>query len=311
MLTKKQITHFQKTVYAYYQKNKRALPWRKNINPYRVIVSEMMLQQTQVDRVIPKFQNFISQFPNFKSLAIAPLSLVLKMWSGLGYNRRAIALHQLAKIVDGLPPHLTSPQAGEGTKRPLRLWSVDDWDALPGIGPATAAAICVYAFNRPYPFIETNVRAVFIHHFFSTSVEAIHELPLRKVDDKDIFPLVEKTLDIKNPREWFWALMDYGVYLKKIHRNPARRSAHHVKQSKFEGSNRQLRGRILKMLLTRGRGAPSPLKSPSGSGTHDEPTVNDLAKLLCLPKQKVAPVVAQLVKDGFIKRVKNRLTISS
>ncbi len=226
-LTQKQITQFQKTVWDYYHKHKRPMPWRSRVTPYRVLISEVMLQQTQVDRVIPKFNAWIKQFPNFQSLASAPLSLVLKFWSGLGYNRRAINVHKTAKYIVGV-----------GSPRPHRMGAktaplprtVDEWDTFPGIGPATAAAICVYAFNKPYPFIETNVRAVYIHHFFATpsplrggvkgGVASNNNISSPKktgglVNDTDILPLVETTLDRTNPREWFWALMDYGTYLKK------------------------------------------------------------------------------------------------
>ncbi len=289
MLTKKQITQFRKTVYAYYQKNKRALPWRKNINPYRVVVSEVMLQQTQVDRVIPKFNAFIKQFPTFESLALAPLSLVLKLWSGLGYNRRAVNLQRLAKIIVGagsprpgrMGAKITLPRKG-GETPPLPQTTAD-WDALPGIGPATAAAICVYAFNLPYPFIETNVRAVFIHHFFSSSVGARHALPLQMVSDTDILPLVEQTMDTKNPREWFWALMDYGTYLKKQYQNPARHSAHHTKQSKFEGSVRQVRGAVVRALIK-----------------NKKMTEHKLCSTLNKPKMLVHGCLAAMKREGLV-----------
>src|SRR3989338_8276630 len=99
MLTKQQIKQFQKTIYSYHKKHGRDLPWRKNITPYKTVVSEIMLQQTQVDRCIPKFKEFIKKFPNFKTLAKAPLSEVLKVWSGLGYNRRAGYLKRIAERV--------------------------------------------------------------------------------------------------------------------------------------------------------------------------------------------------------------------
>lgn len=218
---------FQKTVLGYYKKHGRSLPWRASPTPYHVLVSKIMLQQTQVDRVVPKYNVFIKQFPYFSALAKAPLAGVLKAWSGLGYNRRAVALTKIAKEVvkkyKGALPD-----------------DAEKLDALPGIGPATAATIVTYAFNRVAPFIETNVRTVYIHFFFPKK---------KKVDDAMLWPLIVKTLDHTNPRRWFNALMDYGVKLKKEHNNPARRSAHHTRQSRFEGSNRQMRGQIVRLLL--------------------------------------------------------------
>ena len=206
------------------------MPWRQTTDPYKIFISEVMLQQTQVDRVIPKFESFIQKFPTIQHLASAEFKDVLLQWSGLGYNRRALWLHQAAKEV-------TEKYSG------IIPDSIEKLTQLKGVGHNTAAAICAYAFNRPVNYIETNIRAVFIHHFFQDRDD---------VHDKELLPLVEEYVDKIHPREWYWALMDYGVYLKKLHKNPARMSKHHIKQSTFEGSNRQLRGRILKLLLEEG-----------------------------------------------------------
>lgn len=218
---------FRQCVWDYYTANRRSFVWRDNIVPYRVVVSELMLQQTQTFRVAEKFDYFIQLFPSFEVLAQAPLALVIGAWKGLGYNRRARYAQQIAQ-------HVVEKYAGQLPDDPLVL------ELLPGIGKATARSIVVFAYNKPEVFIETNIRAVFIHHFFN------HE---HVVNDRDIMPLIAKTLDKKNPREWYYALMDYGVMLKKQFKNPARRSAHHVVQSRFEGSNRQLRGKLLDLLL--------------------------------------------------------------
>lgn len=226
-IEEKRIRQFRRTVYDYYKKNKRTLPWRSCKEPYCIFISEIMLQQTQVDRVIDKYKEFIKTFPSFKALAGAKQAEVLKAWQGLGYNRRALHLHLAAKDVVGK----------FGGKLPK---DIEKLVTLPGIGRNTAAAIFAYAFGLPVVYIETNIRAVFIHEFFEDK---------KNVRDEQILQLVERALDRKNPHKWYSALMDYGVMLKKKFKNPARRSAHHVKQSRFEGSNRQVRGRIVRMML--------------------------------------------------------------
>ena len=218
---------FKKIVYDYYEKNRRSLPWRTTRDPYAVMVSELMLQQTQVDRVVPKYLSFLRRFPTSQSLAKAKLAEVLSEWQGLGYNRRALYLKRTCEIVE--------KDFGGDMSRALRSET-----KLPGIGPYTRGAIRTFAWNEPRTFIETNIRSVYIHHFFPKK---------RKIRDIDILPYMRETLDIKNPREWYWALMDYGAYLKRIVKNPSRKSKHHTKQSKFEGSNRELRSHILKAIL--------------------------------------------------------------
>jgi A/G-specific adenine glycosylase len=202
------------------------MPWRDNTEPYYVLVSELMLQQTQVDRVIPKFEQFISLFPDVQSLAAAPLSDVLTAWSGLGYNRRAKFLHAAAKkVVDEHGGVI--PDTHEGLV------------SLPGIGPNTAGAILAYSFNRPVTYIETNVRTVFFHHFFEGQPS---------VSDKELKEIVTEAVDEEHPREWYWGVMDYGAYLKKqgVGRND--KSSHYKKQAPLKGSLREVRGLILKAL---------------------------------------------------------------
>lgn len=205
------------------------MPWRNTRDPYRILVSEIMLQQTQVSAVLKKYPSFIKKFPDIQALARTPLASVLREWQGLGYNRRAVALKKTALIISeqhkGHIPH-----------------SPEQLNALPGIGHATASSIATFAFNTPTVFIETNIRRVFIRHFFPRS---------HSISDERILPLVQRTLDIKNPREWYWALMDYGTWLGQTGPNPNRRSKHYTKQSAFGGSHRELRGIILKLLLQR------------------------------------------------------------
>jgi len=263
---------FKNTIWAYYKKHGRHdLPWRKTKDPYKILVSEVMLQQTQVGRVISKYNIFIKKFPTFQSLAKARAREVLRAWQGLGYNRRALYLRETAEIV-------TKKYNGKLLKDLSKLVE------LPGIGTNTAAAVCVYSFNLPIAFIETNIRRIFIHFFFSKT--------RRKIDDSEILKLVEKTMDQKNPREWFSALMDYGTYLKGEVENPNRKSKHYVKQSKFEGSDRQLRGEILRLLL-------------KNSSISKRKIFAELGE----KKERIEKILKTLIKDGFILQNKGKIKL--
>jgi A/G-specific adenine glycosylase len=221
------IPAFRQMVLSHYEQYGRDMAWRNTIDPYQILVSEIMLQQTQVERVTVKFPEFIRAFPDFASLASAPLAHVLAAWQGLGYNRRAIALQKCAiRVMDEYDGVLPA--------------DVDILTTFPGIGSATASSIAAFAFNIPVVFIETNIRRVFIHFFFNDT-DTVH--------DAEILPLVKKALYRENPRVWYWALMDLGTALKKTIPNPNRRSVHYARQSPFEGSDRKIRGTILKLLL--------------------------------------------------------------
>lgn len=231
-MTELVIKQFQETIREYYRLHGRRLPWRDpepdgSYDPYKILVSEIMLQQTQVNRVIPKYHLFLKQFSDIQTLAGASLSAVLAAWSGLGYNRRAKHLLDAAKQ---LLPKANLP------------WKIEDLTACTGIGPNTAAAIMVYAYNQPVIFVETNIRTVFIHHFFADQTA---------VSDTEILPLLRLATDRNQPREFYWALMDYGTYLKSSRGNLSQRSARYVKQSPFHGSRRQIRGQVLKLLIQR------------------------------------------------------------
>ncbi len=230
-LTPMAISLFRKVIYYYYKYHGRRLPWRETENPYHILISEVMLQQTQVDRVLCKYRIFIEKFPDFHTLAHAPLREIMQVWQGLGYNRRALALKQSAQLV-------VTQYNGQ-----LPAY-VENLRALPGVGKATASAIAAFAFNRPVVFIETNIRTVFLYFFFRRRYS---------VTDREILPLIARTMDRSNPRVWYHALMDFGVMLKKTQRNPSRRSAHYTTQSPFKGSNRQLRGKILNLLTHKAR----------------------------------------------------------
>ncbi len=224
------ISLFQKIIYSYYKTEGRVLPWRETKDPYHILVSEVMLQQTQVDRVLRKYSIFIEKFPDFCALAEAPLREVLHVWQGLGYNRRALALKKTAQRV-------VEQYNGE---LPTKM---DDLLSLPGVGKATASAVIAFAFCQTVTLLETNIRAVFLHFFFKNR---------QKVADDELHPLIEKTLDRSNPRIWYYALMDFGAMLKKRYQNPGRRSVHHTLQKPFKGSDRQIRGMILRILVDKG-----------------------------------------------------------
>lgn len=250
-----EIKEFREIVWDYYRDHARAMPWREHPSPYNVVVSEFMLQQTQVSRVEPKFLQWIELWPDFASLANAPVVEVLAVWKGLGYNRRALRLQEVARLV-------TAEYAGTLPATQAQLV------ALPGIGPGTAGAIMAYAWNQPVVFIETNIRRVFLHHFFSDQ---------DNVPDSELMPLIASALDRELPREWYWALMDYGTYLKSQFVNPNRRSRHYTRQSKFEGSHRQLRGILLERAI-----AGETLRADVGIENYDLESVdralNDLAQ---------------------------------
>lgn len=269
-LTSSQARKFQETVWDYYRTHGRSFPWREPTDPYHILVSEIMLQQTQADRVVGYYERFMDRFPDVRSLARGRLSTVLRLWQGLGYNRRAKLLHecarQVAKHLDGQLP----TEESELVK-------------LPGIGPYTASAIAAFAGNRPTVVLETNIRSVYIHHFFGNR---------EGITDKELIPLIERTIDTENPRDWYQALMDYGAMLKRKGINPSRRSAHYVRQSTFKGSNREARGAVLRVL---------------SQGPVPEPTLPDQA---ALAPDRAKQALEQLVGEGFVRRQRGVLKLA-
>ncbi len=266
-LTKKNIKLFQERIWDFYQRYERLFVWRNIDDPYKVLISEIMLQKTQTYRVEQKYEQFITTLPNFDVLAHVPLRTVLSLWQGLGYNRRALYLQKIAQKV-------MREHDGQLPTNPVVL------ETFPGIGKATAASICAFAFNIATIFIETNIRVVFIHSFFSRQAT---------VTDKNIMPLIKQTLDVSNPREWYYALMDYGVTLKKRYPHLTKKSAHYSKQSKFEGSDRQIRGMILKILTEYGQTAQS-----------------TLVVLLKNQPERVNTILQQLCCEGLIEQDENK-----
>jgi A/G-specific adenine glycosylase len=262
---------FRAIIWEYYRQHARPMPWRTQPTHYHAVISEVMLQQTQVSRVLDKFPQFMAAFPDFESLAAAPTNQLLKVWQGMGYNRRALWLQRLAQIV-------TKDYGGTLPNDP------QDLQKLPGIGPNTAGSIVAFAFNQPTVFIETNIRRVFIHHFFHNHDE---------VHDRDILPLVERTLDREHPREWYYALMDYGAHLAKTIPNPNRRSRHHTVQAKFEGSNRQLRGRLLRYFLEHRAATFSQIKS----------------EFIDIDAGRLRAILTQYVNENFIKQSRSQYSL--
>lgn len=252
---------FQKKILQFYAEERRSFQWRETTDPYAILVSEFMLQQTQTTRVVPYFARFLQEFPDFASLAAGSKSKLLQLWQGLGYNRRALNLQKTASIV-------TEQYGGvlPAQKQQLLL--------LPGIGAYTAQAILTFAFNQPGILIETNIRAVYIHHFFS---------PESTVHDRQLEPLIEATLYQPDPRTWYYALMDYGVFLKSKYRQIGKRSAHYVRQSKFQGSHRQVRGAIIRELTARQRS-----------------TLTTLTRVLGYDKERIKLCIEELKDEGFL-----------
>lgn len=242
---------FRRVVWAYYRRNGRhTLPWRRTKDPYRILVSEIMLQQTQVERVLPYYRAFLKQFPTVHALRQAPLSSVLRAWQGLGYNRRAKLLHEAAKTIAQKSVFTVFKKTrfnlvNNNVRHPMSDRRVEELEKLPGVGPYTARALCAFAFNQDVLFVETNIRTAILHHFFKNRNSTIYST----VSDSALLKILEKVLPKGRSRMWYSALMDYGAHLKRSGVRVNARSAHYTKQSPFRGSAREARGAILKVLV--------------------------------------------------------------
>ena len=267
------LEEFSATVWERGRELYRDLPWRDTHDPYAILLSEVMLQQTQVSRVMGRWEQWLETFPTIADLVSAPLPPVLELWQGMGYNRRALNLKRCAEEVvamhDGVVPSDKKALLG-----------------LPGIGPSTSAGVRVFAFRQPDMYLETNVRAVFIHELF----------PGREsVADKELVSLVEATCpQDARVRAWYYALLDYGAYLKKTMPNPTRRSKHYTRQSKFEGSHRQKRAYLLRRVIDDALStedlARDLAQSERASG-RQEPSV-----------EEVRAILDELEREGFVMR---------
>lgn len=254
---------------AYRERGRHDLPWRKTRDPYRILVSEVMLQQTQVERVRGYYARFLERFPDIGALAAAPASAVVGAWQGLGYNRRALALQRAAREV----------VARHGGKLPR---AYEELVALPGIGPYTAGAVRAFAWNEPGVLLETNVRAAYLDRFFKGR---------EAVPDRDLVPVIEATADREKPREWYWALMDYGARLKATTGNATRRSKTYARQKPFAGSDRQLRGRVLRLVAERPR-TRAELREATGED------------------ERLARVIEALTAEGFLAYTARRYALA-
>lgn len=252
---------FQNFVRARGRELYRPMPWREHLDAYWILISELMLQQTQVERMRPKFDAFIAQFPDVAALALADQAAVTKAWQGLGYNRRALYVARAAQMI----------MNEFGGKVPS---AQEDLVRLPGVGPNTAGAVAAYAYNQPVLFVETNVRTVYFHHFFVGKAD---------VTDAMILEKLAQTIDTAQPRAFYWSLMDYGSHLKKFGVRVNHQSKHYKKQSPLKGSLREMRGQILRHMATHDSLSEAVLFAEFGDDT------------------RCVSALAGLIKDGFLQ----------
>lgn len=264
---RKKLAELRKTIKVFARTHTRSFPWRQTTDPYRILVSELMLQQTQTVRVVPKYEAFLKAFPTAKKLASASLSEVLTLWQGLGYNRRARFLQESARVI-----------AEQGSPK-----TIEDFEALPGVGHYTARAVCAFAYNTYSLFFETNIRTVLIHHFFEGQ---------NKVSDKELVLYLEALIDKKEARFWYTALMDYGAHLKTVQKSTGhRQSTSYQKQKPLKGSVREVRGQIIKLLAEK--------KSLSLS-TLEKKYLND---------SRLSKAIEGLQKDGLVVVERKRVSL--
>jgi len=256
------VQEFQKKVFSFYQKNKRDLPWRKTTDPYKILLSELMLQQTQVNRVILYYEKWIARWPAISALASASLAEVLQAWMGLGYNTRAINLHKAArKIVTEFDNDV--------------IEAMKQYKEIPGVGRYTSQAVQIFSTNTDLVTVDTNIRRIFINEF---------HLP-EKVSDKELWGLAKRCLPKGRSREWHNALMDYGALFLTAQKTGIKPK---TQQSRFEGSDRQLRARIIRILLQ-----------------NDESLVN-ISRILNVDSSWLQRILEKLISEEIISKKNNR-----
>lgn len=258
-LTAEVVSSFQSVIKDYYREHGRVFPWRETTDPYRILVSEFMLQQTQTSRVTDKYTEFIDAFPDVFQLARSPFREVLRVWNGLGYNRRALALHNTAG-------EIAERYQGQVPDDPVLLRK------LPGVGEYTASAMMAIAFNKPAMVVDTNIRTVYLYFFFRE---------METVGKNEIVPFIEATLDYDSPRKWYYALFDYGVMLKRDKKDLEKGKRR--KQSTFRGSDREIRGNILRLLLDT-----------------EEMTEDQLLARFLSDEDRLRRIVSQLHEEGLL-----------
>ena len=259
--SRRRVLTLQNRLLDWYAVNRRDLPWRRTTDPYAVLVSEIMLQQTQVPRVVPRFDDWLSTWPDLESLAAAPLADVLQRWQGLGYNNRARRLQACAQAaVAAAAPGARAelPRTPQGLR------------ALPGVGPYTARAVLIFAHNDDLAAVDANVRRVLTHEL---------GLP-EELGQKEVQAIADAVLPRGRSRDWHNALMDYGSLVLTARSTGI---ASLSRQGAFEGSRRQKRARLLRCLLDQG---PQPLA--------------ELAAALDLPPAEAADVLERLGRDGLV-----------
>lgn len=263
-IAQNKINNFHSKLFSWFSENKKDYPWRKTTDPYHIMVSEFMLQQTQTSRVVPKYLSFLDKFPTLESLANADNRDVLELWSGLGYNRRAIWLKEASQKILSL---------GSFPKDPKELKKIK------GIGDYTSRAIIIFAYNENIATVDTNIRRIFIVEGFATE----------ETKQKELFEVAEQLLPKNNSREYHSALMDYGNVILTSAKTKIKPK---TVQGKFEGSDRQYRGRIIKYLTS-----------------HLIATKEEILKNCSVPEERIDSILSKLVKDRLIKKEKENFTL--
>jgi A/G-specific adenine glycosylase len=266
-LTKTRINTFHEMIFVWWKDHRRSLPWRETNDPYRILVSEVMLQQTQVSRALPKYEEFLYFFPDVYALASAKTSQVLKVWQGMGYNRRALYLKKTAEAV-------VSAHHGYFPEAEMDLLK------LPGVGKYTARAIMVFAFRQDVAMIDTNIRQILVHFFFDG----------KAVSEKEVENVADALVPKGKSWEWHQALMDYGALALKAVRGKTK-AVMKAKAVPFKESDRYFRGRIVDALRQK--------------DWKEKELVSYMSAFYKKPSMFITRIVDGLVKDSLVTRKKN------
>ena len=261
-ISNEKIVKFRRKVFTFFKNHGRDLPWRMTEDPYKILLSELMLQQTQVSRVITYYTSWVQRWPTIQLLATASRHEVLQAWMGLGYNTRAIRLQKAAQII---------VKEFQGDV----ITAMNNYKAIPGVGRYTSQAVLIFAANADLATVDTNIRRIFIHEF---------SLP-ETVSEKTIWGLAQRCLPKGRSRDWHNALMDYGA----LHLT-ARKTGipPKTKQPRFEESDRQLRGRIIRLLLQKDQGFAQ------------------IKKLFEVDEPRLQIILDKLAHEGIISRKNDR-----